>query len=171
MWPRIERIESARLLLEPISVLHADEMVDVLADPMLYQHIGGEPPSVEQLRARYAALSVGTSRDGSQGWLNWIVKRHNNAAVGYVQATVEHAGDGAAVGLIADIAWVVSPDHQGEGLASEGAIAMARWLRSAGVNRFAAYVHPEHRASQGVARNVGLHPTGTMFDGEERWES
>jgi len=32
-------------------------------------------------------------------------------------------------------------------------------------------VHPDHAASQGVARAIGLGPTRTMVDGEVRWES
>lgn len=55
-------------------------------------------------------------------------------------------------------------------MASEATLAMARWLQSRGVNTLVAYVHPEHHASMGVARKLGLHPT-PMTDGIEiRWE-
>ncbi|MGL5910744.1 MAG: hypothetical protein ACRCZP_12125, partial [Phycicoccus sp.] len=42
------------LSLEPLHIDHAVEMVDVLADPALSEAIGGEPPTVDALRERYA---------------------------------------------------------------------------------------------------------------------
>lgn len=68
--------------------------------------------------------------------------------------------------LVADIAWVISPIHQGQGMASEATKEMTGWLRSKGVSSFVAFVHPEHYASMGVARNQGLHPTPMMEAGE-----
>ena len=41
--------------------------------------------------------------------------------------------------------------------------------RDAGVTGFSAYIHPDHRASAGVARALGLSPTGTVVNGEIRW--
>jgi len=46
---------------------------------------------------------------------------------------------------------------------------MVGWLRNCGVDRLVAHVHPEHRASIGVARALGLTPTATVVDGEIRW--
>lgn len=143
-------------------------MVDVLADASVYEYTGGEAPSLEQLRRRYATQSIGHSEDGSQGWFNWIVKpRDSDAPIGFVQATIEQDGPE----LVANIAWAISPIHQGQGIASEATKAMTNWLRSKGVSSFVAYVHPEHHASIGVARKQGLHPTPMTEDGEIRWES
>jgi RimJ/RimL family protein N-acetyltransferase len=163
-----EQLTTERLLLVPLSVEHAAEMVDVLADPKLYEFTGGGAPSVDQLRARYARQAVGRSDDGSQAWFNWIVKlREVGATVGFVQATVESDGPQQ----IAEVAWVISPDHQRHGMASEATQAILSWLRSHGVDRFVAHIHPEHHASMGVARLQGLSPTQVVQDGEIRWES
>jgi RimJ/RimL family protein N-acetyltransferase len=143
-------------------------MVDVLADPALYEFTGGEAPTFEELRGRYARLAIGRSGDGAQWWLNWIVRpRDSGVPVGFVQATVESGG----AERVAEIAWVISPDHQGNGMASEAAQAMLGWLKLHGVTRFAAYIHPGHHASMGVARRQGLHPTTVVQEGEIRWES
>ncbi len=84
-----KQLSSDRLLLDPLRVADADEMVSVLSDPQLYTFIGGTPPALTALRARYAQQQVGLSEDGSQLWLNWIVRRRDDhEAVGYVQATV-----------------------------------------------------------------------------------
>jgi RimJ/RimL family protein N-acetyltransferase len=34
-----------------------------------------------------------------------------------------------------------------------------------------AHIHPDHAASIGVARRIGLERTGEMFDGEEAWRA
>ena len=167
-WPKVEAVTSVRLYLEPLSVEHALGMVEVLGDASMYGYTGGEALSLEQLQRRYAAQSLEHSEDGMQGWFNWIVKpKDSDTPIGFVQATVERSGPD----LVANIAWVISPIHQGQGMASEAANAMNSWLRSKGVNSFVAYVHPAHFASMGVARNQGLHPTPLLEDGEVRWES
>jgi len=51
-WPASEPIISARLLLEPLSVEHAPSMVEVLAEPSLYDYTGGNAPSLELLADR-----------------------------------------------------------------------------------------------------------------------
>jgi RimJ/RimL family protein N-acetyltransferase len=166
-WPASELITTARLLLEPLSVGHAPSMVAVLAEPSLYEYTGGEAPSLKLLEHRYAVQAVGHSDDGSQWWLNWVViTRDLCRPVGYVQATVEDDGSR----LVADIAWVVSPTWQGNGIASEATRAMVEWLRSNGVHSLTAHIHPNHQASMKVAQNQALHATSSKKDGETRWE-
>ncbi len=46
---------------------------------------------------------------------------------------------------------------------------MAR-LRTQGVETLVAHVHPDHQASRGVARAIGLIPTATVLDGGTRWQ-
>ena len=152
--------------LEPLRVGHADEMVNVLADESIYSFIGGIPPTLESLRTRYDVQAKGVSPDGSEAWLNWIIRLVDTGqAVGYVQATV--TDDGGC--QVAEIAWVVSTPFQGRRLATNAAIAMCRFLVDQGVERLMADVHADHAASQGVARAAGLHPTDEVVDGEVRW--
>jgi RimJ/RimL family protein N-acetyltransferase len=141
-------------------------MVGVLASPELYAVIGGRPPTLAELRARYAAQTVGRSPDGSERWLNWIVRdRSSGAAVGFVQSTVrERDGDSSTT-----VAWLLGPGGQHRGLATEAATAMLAWLRSRGVATVDAFIHPNHEASMAVARRCGLRPTDEMVDGEVRW--
>lgn len=165
-WPAIEPIRSARALLEPLTLAHAAEMAQTLADPSLYEFIGGQPPTLEQLRRQYRAQAKGQSEGGGQWWLNWIVTlTRPRRAVGYVQATVEQRGDQ----LEADIAWVIAPAFQGRGLATEATAAMVGWLTSNSVDQLVAYIHPDHATSAAVARSQGLHPTDVLEDGEIRW--
>ena len=155
-----------RLDLEPLGVGHAEEMAPVLADPALHTFTGGEPATREQLRDRYARQAGGWSPDRSQRWLNWVVRRREDArAVGFVQATVT-----CPTGLLtAEVAWVIALADQGHGYAGEAAQVMVDWLRRHGVRDLVAEIHPEHEASNRVARRIGLTPTRDVVDGEVRW--
>jgi RimJ/RimL family protein N-acetyltransferase len=155
--PAAVELTTQRLVLEPLRVGHARELVAVLADPALYAFIGGRPPTEEELAARYRRQLA-----GDPGWLNWIV-RHDGMAAGYLQATLH--GDEAA------LAWVIGTRYHGAGLAAEAGLAVQGWLREQGVACFTAHIHPEHGASAAVARRLGLAATGIVEDGEERWTS
>jgi RimJ/RimL family protein N-acetyltransferase len=139
-------------------------MVEVLADRALYEHTGGQAPDLEALEARYRAQVEG-SPDQGETWCNWIARRiDDQAAIGFVQATV--TGDAA------EVAWLIGVDHQGQGFATEAARAMCEWLVGQGVSRVTAHSHPRHIASQRVALAIGLTVTGELDDeGEAIWAS
>jgi RimJ/RimL family protein N-acetyltransferase len=167
--PPAAPIATPRLRLVPLRVDDAEEMAAVLAGPSLYAFTGGEPPSADELRDRYAAQVAGPE-DDDEAWRNWIVREGAEAnaagdgdgpAAGYVQATV--------TGDTADVAWVIGEPWQGRGYASEAAQAMVGWLGTHGVRTVTAHIHPEHDASAAVADRVGLKPTLTIEDGERLW--
>jgi RimJ/RimL family protein N-acetyltransferase len=167
-WAAVPVLETDRLVLEPLRVEHAEEMAPVLADETLHEFMGGRPESVDELRARYRRQARGVSDDGDERWFNWVLRRRDTRALaGTVQATVLRDGDR----VIAEVAWVVGIEHQRQGLAREAAVAMALWLRSEGATVLVAHVHPDHDASAGVARALGLQPTDVVEDSETRWES
>ena len=161
-----EPIATARLRLVPLRVEDAAEMAAVLAAPSLYAFTGGEPPTVDGLRDRYAT-QVERSADDDEAWRNWIVREGgedgDGAAVGYVQATV--------TADTADVAWVIGEPWQGRGYASEAAQAMVGWLGTHGVRTVTAHIRPDHEASAAVADRVGLRPTLTVEDGERLWRT
>jgi RimJ/RimL family protein N-acetyltransferase len=162
------RLESERLVLEPLRPEHATELAPVLDDTSLHQFIGGRPDSEAELRARYERLAVGPSPDGQERWLNWIVRvRSTGEAVGTMQATVTTSERQT----VADVAWVIGTSHQRKGFAKEAAALVVSWLRGQGVGCVRAYIHPDHDASMHVARSVGLLATDVIEDGEVRWES
>ncbi len=148
--------------LDPLVVADAPEMTSVLADPGLYKVIGGRPPTEAELTDQYQRQVVGRSADGHQEWLNWVV-RVDEAAAGYVQATV-HDGSRAVA------AWVIGRPWQGRGVASRAARQMMDLLRERGVTTIEAYVAPGHQPSERVAARAGLVATGELDpDGEQRW--
>jgi RimJ/RimL family protein N-acetyltransferase len=174
-WARLTApaLASQRLDLEPLTVGHAAEAALVFDDARLHTYMGSVPATVDELRSRFRRQSPGRSPDGSQDWLNWMIRdRASDALAGTVQATVHHAGehhDGRR--LLAEVAWVVTTPFQGQGVATEAATVMIDWLSRSGVDGIIAHVHPDNQASIGVARNLGLHPSDVTQDDEVRWIS
>lgn len=167
-WPVATPIETTRFLLEPLAVEHAVEMVDVLAPAALYAFTGGEPPTLERLRERYARQVLGHSPDASAGWLNWTIRlTATRAAIGFVQATLSVEDNE----LVAELAWLITPPAQGTGAAAESAAGMLAWLTGHRVRVARALISPGHEASAHLARRLGLAPTPVTIDGETLWQS
>ena len=79
----------AGLLLEPLTVAHAEAMFELLSDPELYRYLDDPPPpDLEHVRQQYARLERRASPDGKQAWLNWVLREPGHTPIGYVQATV-----------------------------------------------------------------------------------
>jgi RimJ/RimL family protein N-acetyltransferase len=158
-------IASDRLVLEPVMAAHAAAMFPLLADEELYEFTGGKPPAdISEVRRWFTALESRTSPEGDELWFTWIaIIADPETAIGYVQATV--------TGSDADIAWLIGLPWQGAGYGREAAQALVNWLGQRGISRVYAHIHPDHQASQGIARAAGLHPTGAASDGEVVWSS
>jgi len=107
-----------RLLLEPQLPAHAPAMFPLLCDPALYQFENAAPSSEAWLAQRFERLAGRQSPDGREHWLNWVLRRRDDAAViGYVQATVR--ADGRAL-----VAYLLGSPYWGQGLATEAVQAM-----------------------------------------------
>lgn len=157
-------LRTERLVLTPLRVTDASEMIAVLADAGLYQFTGGHPPDLEELESRYRAQVIGPPRE-DEAWHNWILRVVKpEIAIGFVQATV--------IGDSAELAWVVGTSWQHQGFATEGARAMCEWLTAEGIGEFTAHIHPDHVVSGKVATAIGLLATDDVDrDGEIVWRS
>ena len=152
------------VVLEPVGVAHAPEMVGVLSDAALYRFTGGSPPSLGELEARFARQAEG-SGDPAEEWHTWVVRLGDDGpAAGYVQATVR------PFDAVAELAWVVGTPWQGRGVARVAASVVLDEVAASGVTRVVAHVHPDHVASQRIAVGLGLAPTDRVVDGEVEWE-
>ena len=159
----IELLTTARLRLEPLRVDDAEEMFDMLADPALYVFTGGEPPTLDELRVRYQWQVGGRSPDGTEEWLNWIVRistptgrRSGSCRPQLSEIRPTSRGSSASRGKVA-----ATP--------REAAQAMIDWLRLRGVETITAHIHADHAASAAVAARLGLAPTDEIEDGEVVW--
>ena len=104
--------------LEPRSISHAEELFPIFAETKLYRFIDGKPPAtVEDLRSFLARSESRKSPDGSEHWLNWVVRKSSGEAVGFVQATV-------AANLETDIAYTIGSKFWGNGFALQAVTLM-----------------------------------------------
>jgi RimJ/RimL family protein N-acetyltransferase len=162
--PTDDVIVTGRFTLQPLRVADAQEMVAVLADAGLYAFIGGSPPTLDELEARYQRQVAGPGTPGVQ-WLNWIIRRrYDGRAIGYVQAALSVERDAT----VADLAWLVGTEFQGAGAATEATSAVIGQLRARGVDEVRAHIVDGHDASAGVARRLGLMPTDELDAEGER---
>lgn len=143
-------IATERCTLEPQVAAHADEMFAVLSDPAIYEYENAPPVSVERLRERFAKLESRRSADGSEAWLNWVVRTTASGLIGYVQATVYP-------GSRASIAYEFASAHWGRGLGSEAVRAMiGELVECYRVRRLSAVLKRENRRSQRLLERLGF---------------
>lgn len=143
-------IAASRCKLEPLVAAHAAEMFDALSDPAIYEFENEPPPSQAWLAQRYARLESRTSPDGTQAWLNWVVRLPSGDAAGYVQATVLPSGT-------ALVAYELASGHWRKGIGNSALSAMLGELQARyGVRMFAAVLKSANYRSMGLLRSLGF---------------
>lgn len=149
------RAVTARLCtLEPQVAAHADEMFGVLSDPAIYEFENEPPASLAGLRRRFELLESRGPADGSELWLNWVVRLPDGALAGYVQATVNKAG-------WAYVAYELNSRHWRQGIGSCAVRAMLDELVAAyGVTMFVAVLKARNVRSRALLHRLafGLAP-------------
>jgi RimJ/RimL family protein N-acetyltransferase len=154
----IEVIRTERLELRPLVADDADDLVELLDDPLVNEWLG---PDLADLRERFTRWESRRSPDGSQVWLNWAARRLDDGApVAWVQATVK--------GPAAEVAYATLPSQRRRGYTAEAVRAVSGWLDVASLE---AHIEASNEGSAGVARAIGLHPTDELHDGEVVWRS
>jgi RimJ/RimL family protein N-acetyltransferase len=156
-------IVSSRIRLVALREGHADDLVGLLAEPLLQHWLRAE--NVDELRERFKSWEAGCAPDGTERWLNWIVLAHGEGVdrpLGWVQATVRDQN--------ATIAYAVLPDERGRGVAGAAVTLMAQWLVSeCCVASVEAEIDPGNTRSEAVAAKAGFIRTDRVRDGETVW--
>jgi ribosomal-protein-alanine N-acetyltransferase len=143
-------LRTPRLELEPQSALHAEAMFAVLSDAAIYEYENAPPTSLEWLRERFARLESRRSADGSEQWLNWVLRQHGGGLSGYVQATVRPDGRAFIAYELASAAW-------GRGLGSEAVAAMCDELSAQyGVHTLLAIFKRANHRSRRLLERLGF---------------
>jgi len=153
----METITTPELVLEPLGVSHAEAMFELLSDPAIYPYLDyPPPPSVDHLRGVYAQLEARRSPEGDEAWLNWVIRPHGRALVGYVQATV-------ASNRQAYVAYILASKHWGHGYAQKAMQPMLEHLTSVyGVERCLATVEAENQRSIRLLERLGFRLVGVQ---------
>jgi [ribosomal protein S5]-alanine N-acetyltransferase len=143
-------IKASRCTLEPVVAAHAKEMFAVLSDTAIYEFENAPPQSASWLAQRYKRLEQRASSDGSQVWLNWVLRLPSGALAGYVQATVLHSNT-------ALIAYELASRYWRQGIGSDAVSAMLEELQANyGVHLFVAVLKAANYRSQALLHSLGF---------------
>jgi RimJ/RimL family protein N-acetyltransferase len=143
-------LDAAPLTLEPQTTMHAAEMFAVLSDPAIYEYENAPPASEEWLRARFEKLETRRSGDGTEQWLNWVIRMPGAGLIGYVQATLHSDGSAA-------IAYEMSSAWWGRGLGRRAAEAMlSELVHHYGVTTIFAVAKRRNHRSLGLLARLGF---------------
>ena len=85
----MKTLTTSHCILEPLVAAHATEMFSVLGDPAIYEFENSPPISEEWLTERYQLLESRSSGDGTEQWLNWVIRLSGGKLAGCVQAGEE----------------------------------------------------------------------------------
>jgi [ribosomal protein S5]-alanine N-acetyltransferase len=136
--------------LEPQTEVHAPEMFDVLSDPAIYEFENDPPESAEWLANRFRKLETRQSKDGSEQWLNWVIKLADGRLAGYVQATALANG-------VSFVAYELNSKHWRQGIGSAAVTTMLEELKSTyGVSTFVAVLKTRNYRSRALLTKLGF---------------
>lgn len=138
------------LFVEPLRMEHLPELASVLRHPAVYQHLGGEVPSLSDFM-----LGLTRALDGpppsrpDERWLNYLMREGpGGRLLGRLEATV--------VRDRAEVAFLLDPAFWGRGLARSGLEWLhAEVVRVAGPVEFWATTTPSNTRCQALLRRAG----------------
>lgn len=141
---------AGNLVLEPQVAGHAAAMFPILSDPAIYEFENAPPESVEWLEQRFARLESRQSGDGSEQWLNWVIRLPSGALAGYVQATITAESVAYIAFELASKFW-----RQRIGSTAVGAV-LAELGANYRVNTFVAVLKSRNARSEAFLRHLGF---------------
>ncbi len=155
-------IETERLILEPITPDHAEEMFFLLQDSRLYKFIPQDPPSLELLKKRYQVWQGRKSPDETEVWLNWAAKnRATSKYIGHFQSGWDAKGGFS-------IAYTVGVDFQNQGYAREAVASVVAFLKTKmNADAVRSWVDTRNQASIGLMKTLGFEKIGFIKDADE----
>ncbi len=154
---RLSKIETKRLMLEPVTEGHAQEFFDLFSDSSLHTFVPFEVPTIEQQTERCRRWACGASSDGSEIWINWASRdKTSGKMMGHFQA-------GLTQDQPASIGYVVAKNFQGQGYATEALRAICDFLKTQrNVKTVKAWSDTKNLASHRVAKNLGMEVVDTI---------
>ena len=160
----MKSIAASRCVLEPQVAAHAHEMFAVLSDPAIYEFENGPPVSEEWLRKRYERLESRGSGDGTQQWLNWVVRLPGGELAGYVQATI-------LPDRTSFVAYELNSRHWRQGIGTSAVHAVSQELHEQyGVETLVAVLKEKNYRSAGLLRKLGFVPASAEQEARYRDE-
>ena len=144
------------------------------------------PPTLDEVRAQIGGMDSEQKAALSAEWIARVQSATDADAVWILGFTLVHRSTGVVVGQCAfkgppspdmavEIAYMVAPEHQGKGYATEAAAALTDFALGSGQVRVVrAHTLRENNASTRVLNKCGFRHLGEVIDPEDgpvwRWE-
>ncbi len=128
-------------------------MFVVLSDPAIYEFENAPPASLAWLTQRFTKLASRRSADGTEQWLNWVVRLPSGELAGYVQATVTNEAFAYVAYEFASQYW-----RRGIGSAAVGAV-LDELAANYAVETFVAVLKARNYRSVALLRRLGFSDT------------
>lgn len=147
--------ETSRLAFEPVGADHAAALFPALCDPLVYEHLGCDPPpSVAWLSRQFARVAAGPPpHRPDEQWLNFGVRlKADGQWIGRVEATARPQW--------AEVACLFGSEHWRRGYAAESLAWLQRHLGAAhGIGEFWATTAPANSRSIRLLLRSGYQPS------------
>ncbi len=165
-----ERLETSRLVLVPISLVHSSGMFALWSNAEVCRYSGpirdydGLPiASPVRDAAQSDRIIDFWMRARLDGWgVRWAMCDRESGA--FVGATGFNS-----LGPLAEYAYHLLPEHWHKGLMSEATEAVFEWARNAGCTEVEAFIDPGNINSIAFAERNGFKLTGEITDQAERF--
>lgn len=147
-------VETARLVLRQHGLDDFPPAARMWGDPDVTRHVGGRPFTEEEVWARLMRYVGHWTLLGYGYWA--IQEKASGRFIGEAGFADFHRDIEPSLSGMPELGWVLAPDAQGRGYATEAAQAAVSWgdrrFREA---RTVCLIHPENTASIRVAVKVG----------------
>lgn len=143
--------ETERMRLEPLCESHAAELFTIFSEARMYRFVPQEPPATRAMLARrFALLETRRSPEGTEAWLNWVLRsKLDSACLGCVQATIR--GDDRA-----QLAYELGVPYWRRGLATEACRCVVKALFDDGISEVWAELDTRNVASMRLLERLGF---------------
>lgn len=143
---------SPRLSFRRMGEDDLDDMARLLGDPVVMAHYP-RPRSRDEVLAWIRWNEANYARDGFGLWILHDAEDHFVGDCGLTWQLVDDEEE-------LELGYHVVPDRQGQGLATEAALACRDLARARGIDHLIAITGADNLASQRVATRVGMTPDG-----------
>jgi RimJ/RimL family protein N-acetyltransferase len=158
------RIETERLVLRETRASDFDDSVRLWADDRVVRHIGGEPSSP---MASWARMLRYPGLWALLGYGYWMLETRQGDFVGQVGLADFKRALSVDISGAPEAGWVLSPDHHGQGYATEAMRAVLDWADAhLEAPRTCCLIDPANAASIRVAEKLGYRARETVTLGE-----
>ena len=148
-------LETARLRLRGFRASDLDAQAAAMADPGVVRHLGGSPFSREDT---WRKILASPGLWSLLGYGYWVAERREDGAylgqIGFADFKRDMVPN---IEGIPEMGWIMAPQAQGQGYATEAALAALGWAdRALGRREIVAIISHDNAASIAVAAKAGF---------------